>query len=65
MEVGDDLYDAKIRVLGEQIKHHVKEEEGDMFRQAKKSDLDLDAIGERMAARKQELMAKLAGPPKH
>ncbi len=62
MDTGDDFYDAKVKVLGEYIKHHVKEEEqpGGIFAQAKKGDEDLDAMGERMKARKQELMAELA-----
>ncbi len=64
MQPGEDLYDAKVKVLSEYIKHHVREEETRMFPEAKKSDLDLDAIGRRMAARKQELMAKLGGPAK-
>jgi hemerythrin superfamily protein len=53
----DDYYDAKVKVLSEQIKHHVKEEEqpGGMFAEARKSDMDLDALGEQMAARKAEL----------
>ena len=61
MKPGDDLYDAKVKVLGEYIKHHVKEEEqpGGIFAQAKKGDEDLDALGERLDARKQELMAEL------
>ena len=56
----DEYYDAKVKVLSEQIEHHVEEEEerGGMFAQAKKADLDLDALGAQMAARKQELMAK-------
>ena len=57
----DDFYDAKMKVLSEEIKHHVKEEErpGDgVFSQARDGDLDMDALGERMAARKQELLAK-------
>jgi hemerythrin superfamily protein len=57
MEVGDDLYDAKIRVLGEQIKHHVKEEEEELFPEAERSDMDLKAVGEDLEARKMELMA--------
>ncbi len=53
----DDYYDAKVKVLSEMIKHHVKEEEqpGGMFAEARKSEMDLDALGEEMAARKQEL----------
>ena len=53
----DDYYDAKVKVLSEMIKHHVKEEEqpGGMFAEARKSDMDLDALGEQMAARKGEL----------
>lgn len=62
MKPSDDFYDAKVKVLGEYIKHHVKEEEqpGGMFSQAKKGDEDLDAMGERMAARKEELMTQMA-----
>ena len=41
----DDLYDAKVTVLGEQIDHHVKEEEGDMFPKARKAKLDTEALG--------------------
>ncbi|MFD1189660.1 hemerythrin domain-containing protein [Phenylobacterium conjunctum] len=61
------LYDAKVKVLGEYIKHHVKEEEqaGGMFAQAKRGDEDLDAMGERLQARKEELMAELGGPRAH
>jgi hypothetical protein len=45
-------------VLSEEIKHHVKEEEkrGGIFTEARKADLDLDALGEQLAARKQALM---------
>lgn len=62
MSPGDDYYDAKVKVLGEYIKHHVKEEEqpGGIFAQAKKGDEDLEAMGERLQARKEELMAKMA-----
>jgi len=52
---GDDLYDAKVTVLAEYIRHHVKEEEGELFPKLKGSDLDLDALGEEMRARKEEL----------
>lgn len=62
MAPGDDYYDAKVKVLGEYIKHHVKEEEqpGGIFAQAKKGDEDLEAMGERMKARKEELMAEMS-----
>jgi hemerythrin superfamily protein len=55
---GDDHWDAKVTVLGEMIKHHVKEEEqrDGMFAKAKKADLDLDELGAEMKARKDELM---------
>lgn len=61
MNPEDDLFDAKVTVLGEQIVHHVKEEEGDMFVKAKKSKVDTGALGEQMARRKTELMAEFAG----
>ena len=63
MKPGDEYYDAKVKVLGEYITHHVKEEEqpGGVFAQAKRGDEDLDAMGERLEARKQELMAQLGG----
>jgi hemerythrin superfamily protein len=59
MSPDDDYYDAKVTVLSEMIKHHVKEEErpGGMFSEAKDSDMDLQALGEQLLARKQELQA--------
>jgi len=54
----DDLYDAKVTVLGEQIEHHVKEEEGDMFPKAKKAKVDTEALGATMLKRKIALMEK-------
>jgi hemerythrin superfamily protein len=56
---GDDLYDAKVTVLGEQIDHHVKEEEGSMFPKAKKAKLDTEALGATMLKRKMALMEKM------
>ncbi|KQV88023.1 hemerythrin domain-containing protein [Pelomonas sp. Root1237] len=58
----DDHYDAKVKVLGEYIDHHVKEEEGEMFPKIRKSDLDLDTLGEAIAGRKAELMGQDAEP---
>ncbi|MDB5691779.1 MAG: hemerythrin [Alphaproteobacteria bacterium] len=57
-EPDDKYYDAKVKVLQEEIEHHVREEEkmhGSIFSQARKTDVDLDMLGERMAARKAEL----------
>ena len=64
MKPSDDYYDAKVKVLGEYIKHHVKEEEqpGGIFAQAKRGDEDLDAMGERIKVRKGELMTEMAAP---
>ncbi len=55
----DDLYGAKVTVLGEQIKHHVKEEEGEMFPKARKANIDIDALGATMLKRKIVLMDKM------
>ena len=63
MKAGDDLYDAKVKVLGEQVKHHIEEEEDELFPEAKHAKMDLTALGRRLAARKAELMAQLG--PKH
>ena len=55
----DPNYFATFTVLGEYVMHHVKEEEGEMFPQAKKAkDLDLEALGEQIKARKEELSAE-------
>ena len=58
---GKDFYDAKMKVLSEEIEHHVKDEEtpGDgVFAQARKAGLDMVALGARMAARKKALLAQ-------
>ncbi len=59
MSPDDDYFDAKVTVLSEMIKHHVKEEEqpGGMFAEARKSEMDLSALGEQLLARKRELQA--------
>jgi hemerythrin superfamily protein len=59
MSPSDEYFDAKVTVLSEMIKHHVKEEEqpGGMFAEAKKSDMDLVALGGQMLARKQQLQS--------
>ncbi|MCE3288033.1 MAG: hemerythrin [Caulobacter sp.] len=62
----DEFYDAKVKVLSEEIEHHVEEEEKrveGMFSQARKAGLDMDDLGQRMFARKEELLeqAKAGG----
>lgn len=59
MEPDDDLYDAKVKVLGEYIEHHVKEEQDEMFPKCVKAGMDLKAIGAEMATRKAELTAEM------
>jgi hypothetical protein len=65
----DEFYDAKVKVLQEEIQHHVEEEEKrleGLFSQARKAGLDMDVLGEQLAARKLELTErfKATGVPK-
>jgi hemerythrin superfamily protein len=60
MSPEDDLYDAKVTVLGEYIDHHVKEEREQIFVKARKSKLDLVAMAEELSERKMELMEEYA-----
>jgi hemerythrin superfamily protein len=57
MDPEDDLYDAKVKVLSEQIEHHVEEEEQEMFPKVRELGLDLVALGQEMAMRMDELKA--------
>jgi hypothetical protein len=57
MEVGDELYDAKIRVLGEMVKHHIEEEEQELFPEVASTKTDLRVVGKELAKRKEKLMA--------
>ena len=59
-EPDGEMYDAKVKVLSEYVKHHVKEEQTEMFVKAKASSLDMLELGARMAARKDELLAQVA-----
>ena len=63
MDPDDDLYDAKVTVLGEYIDHHVQEEEGEMFPKCRKAGMDLAALAEQLAERKAELMEEGEGQP--
>jgi hemerythrin superfamily protein len=57
MDPGDDLYDAKVKVLGELVEHHVQEEEEEMFPKTRELKLDLKALGQEMKARQMEIEA--------
>lgn len=56
MQVGEPLFDAKVKVLGEYIRHHVEEEETQLFPECRDTDVDLKSLGELLLARKEELM---------
>jgi hemerythrin-like domain-containing protein len=57
---GTQMWDAKVTVLGEYIKHHVKEEQNEMFPKARKTKLDLMALGQQLQAKKDELAASMS-----
>lgn len=64
----DEFYEAKVKVLKEEIEHHIKEEEkmhGNLFQQTRQTDVDLEALGAQLAARKAELkqLAEAQGLP--
>jgi len=58
VEPDGEMFDAKVKVMSEYVKHHVKEEQNEMFPKVKASKLDLAALGSEMQARKQELVAQ-------
>lgn len=60
LEPSDDTYNAKLQVLGELVKHHVKEEESELFKQAKQllDEDELETLGEQMTALKEDLAAR-------
>jgi hemerythrin superfamily protein len=60
-KASESLYDARVKVLGEYIRHHVKEEESELFPACRKSDMDLADIGARLERRKGQLLRKLEG----
>ena len=58
VEPKGEMFDAKIKVLSEYVKHHVKEEQNEMFVKAKASKLDLIELGAQISSRKQEILAE-------
>jgi len=62
MDADEELFDAKVIVLGEYIDHHVEEEREEMFPKARKSDMDLKAMVEDIKALKEELLASYETP---
>jgi hypothetical protein len=58
MDPTDDLYDAKVTVLGEQIDHHVEEEEGEMFPKARAAKVNTPELAREMEQRREELRAE-------
>jgi len=59
MSPEDELYDAKVKVLGEYIAHHVDEEEGEIFPRCREAKMDLAGLGATLAERKSELLAEV------
>ena len=62
-EPNGEMFDAKIKVMSEYVKHHVKEEQEEMFPKARSTKLDRTALGLQMATRKEELKAQKLGKP--
>lgn len=64
MSAGDDRFDAKFTVLAENVRHHIKEEEGQMFLQVEESDLDWAYLAEKASAARQQFSSRTPRPGK-
>ena len=60
IEPGEDLFDTRIRVLEEMVKRHIQEEEEELFPELASAGMDVEAVGQELAKRKQELMAEMS-----
>ena len=58
-DASDDMFNARVKVLSEYIKHHVREEQDEMFPAIRKTDLDLKSLGEQLRQRKEEILGEL------
>lgn len=62
MQPDDELFNAKVTVLGEYVNHHIEEEEKELFPQCKKAKMDLDSLGQEMLELKEELQSDVGLP---
>jgi hemerythrin superfamily protein len=65
MKPSDDRYEAKFTVLAENVTHHIKEEESDMFPQAEDCEIAWEALCSQVVKRKEQLLAKTSATSKH